>query len=204
MTDQVPAAAKRAYTCRICKQPKKGHVCSGVPVVTGVATAQPVEVVADEAVVAEPVADEPDIYDHHSYCQICMNEYSSDNIKAGPLGSRSCHFCCTACFNRIIKKVSDGTVSYQCPWCRKSFRIAYDTSNMTSEFESYSIRVQQARRRANRSGDDANPSLTSVSHLRFIEDEDSFEIAARSYMEYHYQLELTRHLNRLRRIRPAR
>ena len=197
MTDQVPAAAKRAYTCRICKQPKKGHVCSGVPVVAGVAAvavAQPVEVVADE----------PDIYDHHSYCQICMNEYSSDNIKAGPLGSRACHFCCTACFNRIIKKVSDGTVSYQCPWCRKNFRIAYDTSNMTSEFESLSIRVQQARRRPNSSGDDANPSLTSVSHLRFIESEDSLDMAARSYLEYHYQLELTRHLNRLQRIRPAR
>lgn len=164
MTDPVPVAPKHAYKCRICNQPKKGHVCAGV----APAVAQPAE---------------PDEYDQHVYCQICMNKYSSDNIKAGPLGSQSCHFCCTSCFNMLVKKVSDDRASYKCTWCRKNFRIAYDTSNIPGPVvEPLASRFDQFMR--------SSEAL----------DERSLARAAHSFIEYHYrlyQLELNQRLNRL-------
>ena len=97
------------YKCRICNQPKKNHLCPGHLVQPSI----------------QPVVD---VY--YTHCQICMHEYTSDNIKAGPEGSRSCHFCCTSCFTKVIKKIGDCTISYTCPWCRRKYIMIYDMSDV--------------------------------------------------------------------------
>jgi hypothetical protein len=108
---QASAPAKRAvYKCRICKEPKKGHICTG-----SLETHQ--FAVTDKG-------DTDDTYNQHVYCQICMEQYSSDNIKTGPRGDRSCHFCCEKCFRQVLA-MSNSSL-YQCPWCRRRYRISQD------------------------------------------------------------------------------
>jgi hypothetical protein len=95
------ATMRSVYKCRICKQPKKNHVCN------------------------KPNDDD----EYETHCQICFLEYSSDNIKTGPMKDKSCHSCCESCFTKMIKKGRDGKENYKCPWCRKDYAISDNISS---------------------------------------------------------------------------
>jgi hypothetical protein len=98
---------RSVYKCSVCKQPKKGHVCNKVR----------------------------DDEEYETHCQICFLEYSSNNIKTGPMKDQSCHMCCESCFTKMIKIGRDGKANYKCPWCRENYILSDYISSHNSEID---------------------------------------------------------------------